>query len=70
VKRFLLCFHQHRGIRLVSTFVFINIVAYKKLTFFLHVFSITSWHYPSFFIPLFLGVAKLRNQLNVFYSVT
>ena len=43
-RSFLFCFHQHRGMILVTTCVFINIVAWRKATFFLHVFSTTSWH--------------------------
>jgi hypothetical protein len=38
----------------------------QKLTFFLHVFSITSADYPSFFLPLFWGVVALHDKANPF----
>jgi hypothetical protein len=44
VRELSLLFSSTSWQEIVSTCVFINIVARKKLTFFLHVFSTTSWH--------------------------
>jgi hypothetical protein len=44
VRKLSLLFSSTSWQEIVSTCVFINIVARKKATFFLHEFSTTSWH--------------------------
>jgi hypothetical protein len=50
---YLFYFHKHRGKELLTNLFSSTSWQDTILTFFLYLFSTTSWHYPSFFISPF-----------------